>query len=92
MMLIILDAIKVVEVEVNAQKSKYIFIYRHKKVGQNHIVILRNCGKVTIFGTAVTNQIMVHDTIKSTFNSGNSCYNSLQNLLYFHFVSRNLKV
>jgi hypothetical protein len=33
---------------------------------------------------------MVHEEIKSRLNSGNACYNFLQNLLYLSLLSRNL--
>jgi len=32
------------------------------------------------FGTTVTNQIYIHDDIKSEINSGNPCYHSLQKI------------
>jgi hypothetical protein len=38
MTLNLLDAVEAVDVEVNSEKSKYIFIYRHKNVGKNHIL------------------------------------------------------
>jgi hypothetical protein len=33
-----------------------------------------------------------HDEMKSTLNSGNACYHSVQNLLSSRFISKNLKI
>jgi hypothetical protein len=38
------------------------------------------------------NQNCVHEEIKSRFNSGNVCCHSVQNLLLFHLLSKNLKI
>jgi hypothetical protein len=34
----------------------------------------------------------MHEEIKSRLNSGNASYNSVQSLLYFRLLSRNIKV
>jgi hypothetical protein len=36
---------------------------------------------VVYLGTTLTNQNFVNDEIKSRLNSGNACYNSVQNIL-----------
>jgi hypothetical protein len=35
---------------------------------------------------------LLHDEIKSRLNSGNACYYSVQNLLYFRLISKHLKI
>jgi hypothetical protein len=38
---------------------------------------------ILFLGTAVTNQNLIHEGIKSRLNSGNACYHSVQNLFVF---------
>jgi hypothetical protein len=38
------------------------------------------------------NKIIYKSTIKRRVNSGNACYNSVQNLLYSRLLSRNIKI
>jgi hypothetical protein len=40
----------------------------------------------------ITYQNDIHDEIKSTLNSGNACYYSVQNLLSSRLISKNLKI
>ena len=42
-------------------------------------------------GTTLTNQNSIAEEIKSTWNSGNACYHSVQNLLSSMLLSKNLK-
>jgi hypothetical protein len=43
-------------------------------------------------GTTLTNQNDIHDEIKSRLNSGNVSYYSVQNLLSYRLISKNLKI
>jgi hypothetical protein len=43
-------------------------------------------------GRTVTNQNLIQEEIKRRFNSGNACYHSVQNLLSFRLLSKNVKV
>jgi hypothetical protein len=43
-------------------------------------------------GTTLTNQISIHEKIKSRLKSGNACYHSVQNLLSSTLLSKNVKI
>jgi hypothetical protein len=43
------------------------------------------------FGTTLTNQNYIQEEIKRRLNSGNACYQSVQNLLSARLLSKNLK-
>jgi hypothetical protein len=42
--------------------------------------------------TTLTNQNGIHDEIRRRLNSGNACNYSVQNLLSFRLISKNLKI
>jgi hypothetical protein len=52
----------------------------------------QNITKLKYLGTTVTDQNLVKEKIKWSFNSGNTCYYSVQNLLSFRLLSRNIKI
>jgi hypothetical protein len=58
---------------------------RHQNAGQS-------VAQFKYLGTTVTNQNLTLEEIKSRVNSGNACYNSVQNLLSSHLLSKNAKV
>ena len=43
-------------------------------------------------GTILTNQNSIAEEIKSRLRLGNACYHSVQNLLSFRLLSKNLKI
>jgi len=43
-------------------------------------------------GTTLTNQNYIQEEIKSRFKPGNACYHSVQNLLSYSLLSKNLKI
>ena len=43
-------------------------------------------------GTTLTNQNSIREEIKSRLRSGNACYHSVQNLLSFRLLCKNLKI
>ena len=43
-------------------------------------------------GTTLTNQNSIQEEIKSRLKLGNACYHSVQNLLSFSLLSKNLKI
>jgi hypothetical protein len=73
-----------VGLEVNAEKTKYMIMYRHPNLGQNQNIRIANeslekLAKFKYFGTILTSQYDIHDEIKSGLNSGNVSSYSVQN-------------
>jgi hypothetical protein len=64
--------------------------------GQNHDMKITNTSfeKVTQFkylGTTVTDRNLIQEKIKRRLNLGNACYHSVQKLLSFRLLSKNVK-
>jgi hypothetical protein len=86
-----------VGLEINAEKTKYMIMYRHPNSGQNQNIRIANesfesVTKFKYLGTTLTNQNDVHDEIKGRLNSGDACYHSVQNLTFSRFISKKLKI
>jgi hypothetical protein len=86
----LLEASRHIGLEINAEKTKYMIMSRHRNSGQNQNIRRTNESfeKVVRFkylGTTLTNQNDIHDEIKSRLNSGNACYYSVQ--IFFFTVS-----
>ena len=43
-------------------------------------------------GTTLTNQNSVEEEIKSRLKSGSACYHSVQNILSYSLLSKNIKI
>jgi hypothetical protein len=68
-----------------------------KKAGQKHGIKIANrsfedVAKFICLGTTQTDENCMQEEIKSTLNSGNACYHSVQSLLSSHLPSMNVKV
>jgi hypothetical protein len=94
---ILLEASRDVSVEINAEKTKYMIMSRHRNSGQNQNIRIanesfENVATFKYLGTTLANQNDIHDEIKSRLNPGNACYYSVQNLLSSCLISKNLKI
>jgi hypothetical protein len=93
----LLDASKEVGLEVNAEKTKYVFMSRHQTAEQNYYktVSSKYFADVTKFKyleTTVTNQNCIHKEIQSRLNSENACYQAVKNILSSRLPSMNAKI
>jgi len=88
---------KEIGLEVNADKTKYMVMFRDRNVGRGHSVKIDNSSieRVEDFrylGTTLTDQNSIQEEIKSRFKLGKACYHSVQNLLSSRLLSKNLKI
>jgi hypothetical protein len=76
---------------------KYMLVSRDQNAGQNREITIgnrsfENVSQFRYLGTTVTNQNLIQEEIKRRLNSGNECYNLVQNLLSSRLLSKNVKV
>jgi hypothetical protein len=93
----LIGASKEAGLEVNAEKTKYMLLYRHQNAGKNHKIKIgersfENVAQFKYLGTTVTNQNLIQGEIKRRLNSGNACYHSVKNLLSFCLLSKIVKL
>jgi hypothetical protein len=93
----LLDASKEIGLEVNSEKTKYMFMSRHQRAGQSNYIRVANKSfeklvKFKYLGSTLTDQNCIHEEIRSRLNSGNACYHAVQNLLSSRLLSRNVKI
>jgi hypothetical protein len=93
----LIDASKEVGLEVNVEETKYMLVSRDQDAEQNGGIKIgnrwfENAPQFKYLGTTVTNQNSIQEEIKRWLNSGNACYHSVQNLVSFRPLSKNLKV
>jgi len=87
-------ASKEIRLEINADKTEYMVMFRDQNIGLIHIIktdniFLARVEEVKYLGTALTNQSSIQEEIKSRLKSGNACYHLVQNLLSYSLLSRN---
>jgi len=90
-------ATREIELEISADKTKYMVMSRDQNAGRNHSVMINNSTfeRVEDFkylGTTLTNQNSIPEEIKFRLRLGNACYLSVQNLLSSSLLSKNLKI
>jgi hypothetical protein len=93
----LLDASKEIGLEVNSEKTKYMFMSRHQTPGQSNYIRVANksfekVAKFKYLGATLTDQNCIHDEIMSRLNSVNACYHVVQNLFSSRLLSRNVKI
>jgi hypothetical protein len=81
---------------VNIEKYKHVLLSRHHNAGHNlDIKITNRCFKnvaqFKYLEKTVTNQNFIQEEIKRRMNLDNACYHSVQKLLSFRLLSRNIK-
>jgi hypothetical protein len=93
----LIDASKEVGLEVNIEKTTYMLVPRHQNAGQNQDIqianrMLEHVTQLKYLGTTATIQILIHEEIKRRLNSGNACYQSVQNRLSSCLLLKNVKI
>jgi hypothetical protein len=93
----LVEASSDIDLEINAKKTKYMFISRHLNSGQDQNIRVanesfENVEKFVYFLTTVTNQNDILNEISSRLNSINTCSYSVQNLLSSRLISKYLKI
>jgi hypothetical protein len=82
----LLEASRDADLEINAEKTKYMIMSRHPNSGQNQNIRIadesfENVAKFKYLRTTQTNQNDIHGEIRNKLHSGNACSHSVQNLL-----------
>jgi hypothetical protein len=88
---------KEIELEENADKTRYMFMSRHQNAGRSHSINNVNSSferveEFQYLGTTLTNQNSLQEEIKSRLKSGNNCYRSVPYLLPSSLLSKNIKI
>jgi hypothetical protein len=89
----LLGASRYVDLEINAEKSHYMIMSGHPNSVQNQNIrtaneSFENVANFKYLETTLTNQNDIHNEIESRLNSGNACWNSVQNLLSSRLISK----
>jgi hypothetical protein len=90
-------ATKEIELEVNADKTKYMVMSWDRNAGRGHSVKIDNnsierVDEFKYLGATLTDQSSIQEEIKSILKLGKACYNLVQNVLSSRLLSKNLKI
>ncbi|KAJ4435497.1 hypothetical protein ANN_18113 [Periplaneta americana] len=94
---ILLEASRVIGLEVNPEKTKYMIMSRDQNIVRNGNIEIGDLSfekveKFKYLGATVTNINDTREEIKRRINMGNVCYYSVEKLLSSSLLSKNLKV
>ena len=83
--------------EVNADKTNYMVMFRDRKAGRIQKLKFENdCFEMVeefkYLGKPLSHQNSIQKEIKSWWKSRNACYDSVQNLLSSSLVSKNVQI
>jgi hypothetical protein len=89
-------ATREIELEVNADKTKYMVMSRDQNAGRSYRMKTDNSSferveEFKYFGTKLTNRNSIQEEIRRRLKLGNACYYSVQNLLSSSLLSKKLK-
>jgi hypothetical protein len=93
----LINASKEVGLEINVEKTKYMFLPRHQIAGQIRGIKIanrsfENVSHIKYLRTTVTNQNLIQEEIKARLISGNAWYHSFQNLLSSPLLLKNARI
>jgi hypothetical protein len=95
---ILLDASREIGLQVNSEKTKYMFMSRNQTAaGQSNYTRVANksfekVAKFKFLGATLTDQNCIHEEIRSRLNLGNACYHAVLNPLSSHLLFANVKI
>ena len=90
-------ASKEIGLELNAEKTKYMFMSGDQNAGQSHSFktddsSFERVKELRYLVTTLTNQNCIQNEIKSRLKSGNGCCYSVQNHLSSSLLSKNIRI
>jgi len=93
----LVDASMETGLEVHADRTTYMVMFRDQNVGRSHNLMIDNGSfgrmeELKYLGTTLTNQYCIQENITSRFKSGNACCHLVQDLLSSSLLSKNLKI
>jgi hypothetical protein len=89
--------IELIELEVNAEKTKYMVMSRDQNATRSHNIKIGNSNferveEFKYLGTNLTNQYCIQYDAESRLKSRNACYYSVKNIVSSILLSKNLKI